>query len=212
MTTQEIINDIFHVYIDDSTELSVDQEVALADRIHKKICRQKPWEFLKKSASGTLSTSVDYVSLPSDFSFFIENNQYTDNSRSIDNNASPKVVFIGSDFSPYQIINFSDRRQYRNQEGYCYLDLANSRLVFTKQPSQAKSYEFDYISVPTTLTSGSTPALPAQFHPMIGYAMAFDSFIIQLFPKAQSYASENKMKYEEDMADLSYYNSQLILN
>ena len=211
MNTQQIIDEIFSVYIDDSTELSTEQEVALADRVHKKICREAPFEFLKKTASGNLSSTVPYVALPTDFSFFSENNMSTDNSVGIENNASPKVVFVGTEYTPYQIINFSDRRYYRNKNGYAYLDLANDRLVFTIQPTEAKSYEFDYIRVPTTLTADGTPELPEQFHPLIAWGMVTDGFIIQLFEKARSYQLENQAKYNSDMADLKYYNSELLL-
>src|SRR5437870_3060285 len=114
MTTQEIIDDIFHVYTDDTTELSSAEELALADRISKKIARSRPWEILKTEKTGTLSTTVPYVVLPDNFAHITENNQSTDNSIPVLNNAAARVVFVGSSYRPYQVINFSDRRQYRN--------------------------------------------------------------------------------------------------
>lgn len=209
MTTQDIVTDIFELYLDDTSELSSDQELDLADRIYKKVCRFRPWEFLKTSQTGTLSTSVPYVSLPANFAFLAENNLTTDNSVSIENNASPKVVFVGTSYRPYQVVSYSDRRQYLNKDGYAYLDLVNSRLVFTLQPTVADSYEFDYVKVPDTLTLITSPVFPSDFHPMIGYGMAVDGFIIQLFDKARSYAIENQAKYQSYMDDLSYYNAQL---
>lgn len=208
MTAQEII-DKFELYVDDSTELSETEELDLLNKVYQRVCSNRPWEFLKKSATGNLSTTVPYIALPSDFGYLSENNQYTDNSVGIDNNASPKVVFIGTAFTPYQIINFSDRRQYKDQVGYAYVDYANDRLVFTSQPTSADSYEFDYVAFPATLTLSDTPAFPARFHDVLVHLMAVDSMIIQMFPKAQSYATENQIKANDILADIAYYNAQL---
>ena len=213
MTAAEIIAK-FELYVDDSTELSAGEELDLLNKMYQKVCSDRPYEFLRKVATGTQSTSVPYVSLPADFGYFAENNTYTDNSVSIDNNAAPKVVFIvkSGAYTPYQIVNFSDRRQYDNQEGYAYLDIANSRLCFTKQPTTAYNYEFDYIAFPATLTLTDTPSFPARFHDVLVHLMAADSMIIQMFPKAQSYAAENQAKANSIMADMQYYNAQLNLS
>jgi hypothetical protein len=213
MKASEIITDIFELYLDDTTEMSSDEELALLNRIYKKICRNRPWEFLKKTASGSVLSSgtTYYITIPTDFSSFAENNQSTDNSVSVNNNSSPKVIFIGTSLRPYQIVNFSDRRQYANKNGFAYLDLANNKIVFTAQPDSL-TYEFDYIKVPTTLTANDDPILPEDFHPMIGFGMAVDGFIMQLFDKARSYAVENQGKYNDYLKDLAYYNSQLLLN
>lgn len=208
MLTSEII-ELFETYLDDTTELSSSEELALANRIYKDICRKRPWEFLKVPATGTLSISVPYVALPADFMYVAENHNFTDNSYETEDNQAGKVVFVGTNYQPYRVINYSDRRQYRDIDGYCYIDFANSRLVFTKQPTTASSYEFDYIKTPTDLTLATSPVFPSDFHPMIAFGMATDGFTIQLFDKARSYAVENQIKYEQYMRDLAYYNSQL---
>lgn len=213
MTGQEIII-AFEQYVDDATELNATEELALANKYYKKILRAKPWEFLKKTKTGTLSTSVPYVALPSDFSYLAENNQTTDIAVGIDNNASPKVVFVikSGSYVPYQVVNFSDRRQYLDKDGYCYIDIVNSRLYFTLQPTSTYSYEYDYIYMPDDITTGTSPILPSDFHAMIYHAMAVDHAIITLFDKARSYAGENQAKYNDYMKDLAWYNSQLLLN
>ena len=207
MNGEEIIK-LFELYVDDTTELSSSEELALLNRVYKMICSQKPWEFLRKEASGTQSTSVPYVALPSDFKYLAINHQFTDMSEGQENSVS-RVVFIGSAYSPYKIVNYSDRRQYRDQDGYAYIDIINSRLVFTKQPTTANSYEFDYIAVPEDITISTSPVFPADYHSMISYGMATDGFIIQLFDKAKSYERENKAKYDSYFADLAYYNAEL---
>lgn len=134
MTSEQIITG-FELQVDDTTELSSTEELAVLNRIYRKILSDRAWEFLKKSHTTTTSSSVPYVSLPSDFQYLTQNNNYTQNGYE----ASGPVVFVGSTYTPYRVVSWSDRRQYRDQEGYCYIDIVNSRLYFTKQPSSALS-------------------------------------------------------------------------
>jgi hypothetical protein len=208
MLASQIITS-FETYVDDATELSSTQELALLQKVYNKVWSDRPWEFAKKPATGTLSTTVPYVALPADFEHLVENNQYTDNTASY-GSATPKVVFTGSSYArTYQIINYSDRRQYYNQDGYAYIDLTTSRLVFTKQPIVADSYEFDYKAIADTLTTSSTPAFPARFHDMLYHLMAVDDDIILRFPKAQSYAPENQARGDSYLRDMAYWNANL---
>jgi len=204
MTATEIIQDIFELYVDDTSELSTTEELALLNRIYKRICRQRSWAILKTQASGTISQSgtTYYITLPTDFGFLIDNNQ-------TDGDDSPKVIFVGSSYVPYKVINFSDRRQHRDSDGYAYIDLANNRIVFTGNPtSNGTTYEFDYIKIPADLVAGDSPVFPADFHPIIGYGMAVDGYIIQLFDRARSYQQENQIKYNEGFKDMCLWDSQ----
>ncbi len=212
-TATEIIT-TFEAIVDDVTELSTSEELALLNRIYFRVCTERPWEFLKTNATGTMSGSGSdgyYVTIPSDFAFFSENFQYTNNAISPQTNASPKIIFIGSVKTPYQIVNYSDRRQYLGSAGYAYLDLANSKIVFTGTPVYT-TYDFDYIKVPATLTGSDTPAIPTRFQSILAFGMAVENDIMQLSPKAQSYAPENQAKYNAYLTDMCYWNSQLINN
>lgn len=211
MLTSEIFT-AFELYVDDTTELSASQELALANKVCREICNEKPWEFLKKSGTGSLSTSLPYINLPADFAYMIENNQSSDSSVMNDNNGAAKVVFVGSTYTPYQVVNWSDRRTYLNTNGYCYVDIVNSRLYFTAQPTIADTYEFDYIFNPVDLTTGTSPVFPARFHEMVYHGMAVQDEITQKYPKANSYAAENKAKYNDYMAQMSSWNARLGLN
>lgn len=212
MTIDTIITQ-FELQVSDVTELSTSEEYVIANRVYNKICNFRPWEFLKKEASGTLSSDANgyYITVPEDFAYFTENNQETNNTVSPQNNANPKVIFIGTNYDPYQIVNWSDRRQYLNKTNIAYLDLANSKIRVLG-PTSALTYEFDYIKVPTTLTTTLSPIFPARFHEIMVYGMAVDDSILQLSPKATSYAPENQLKYQGILDDMSYWNSQLINN
>lgn len=211
MLTSDIIKR-FELYVDDMTELSSQEELDLANKIYSQICDDRPWEFLKKAATGTTSTSVSYITAPSDFAYFSENKQATDNTRAYDGVSAPRVIFVGSTYREYKVINFSDRRQYRDQDGYVYYDAAQGRIYFTKQPTSADTYEFDYISAPTALTLATSPAFPERYQHAIYHGMAIDDDIIQRFEKARSYAGENAARYNKYLTDMRYWNAKLLNN
>lgn len=206
MTGTELINS-FELYVDDSTELSSSEELALLNKIYHQILDSRPWEFLKKEWSGT-TTALNYIALPTDFKFFCETQNYTDNSVSTELGKASKVVYVNN--SPYQVINWSDRRQYANSNGYCYLDMVNSRLYFTTTPGAGLSISADYIYKPADITLATSPVFPESYHPMIYHKMAVDDMVIQLFDKARSYAQENKAMYDDYMRSLTYWNSNLV--
>lgn len=212
MLSETIIQQ-FELQVSDITELSTSEEYVVLNRVYNRVCDMRPWEFLKTTASGSILSDADgsYIALPSDFAYLTENNSYTDNSIQQQNNAAPKVIFVGSTYTPYQVINFSDRRQYRNKSGFAYVDIVGSKIRFTNTPN-GSTYEFDYIKTPTTLAAGVTPLIPSRFHDILVYGMAIDDSIIQLSPKATSYAPENKAYFDSRIADMAYWNANLIAN
>ena len=197
MTAQQII-DFFHLLMDDTSDLSTAEELIVLNKIYKKICI-KPYEFLKVEEAGTLSASDTYVALPADFLMIPDN---------IVDHDSPKKVYVGSDNRIYNVINFADRRSYKDTDGFCYIDFANQRLTFTLQP-KAEAYSYDYIYIPADLAIGDTPVIPV-CQEVLAYGLATDSYIIQQFPKAQSYANENMAKFNSLLNDIDYYNSNLV--
>lgn len=210
MTIDNIITQ-FEMQVSDTTELALIEEYIVANRVYYAIANDRPWEWLKTQASGSiLQDSVGYyITAPSDFAYFIENNTTSENSNNINNNTTPKVIFVGNNYTPYQIINFSDRRQYRNNNNYVYYDAVNNAIRFTGTPI-SMTYEFDYIKAPATLTTGMSPFFPAQFHDLVVYGMAVDDQIVQLSPRATSYAPENKAKFDAILSQMRYRNAQLI--
>lgn len=212
MTSQEIITN-FELQVSDITELSSVEELYILNRVYNKVMSSRPWEILKTSKSGSISGSgIDgsYITLPTDFAFFSINANYTDNTISYQGNSSPIVIFMGSSKTPYYVVNYSDRVQYLGKTGYAYLDLANSKIVFTGTPNET-TYLFDYIKIPATLTLSTSPIIPDRFQDILVYGMAVEDNILQLSPKATSYASENQARYDALLVDLAYWNSQLIL-
>lgn len=137
MTTQEIINH-FHTLVDDDTTLSSDEELVLAEKVYRKVLRRVPWEFLRTPFSGTSSTLVPYIALPSDF-------------RSLIPVQNREVFYYGTDNQSYRIIPMARRIEFTAADGFAYLDMKNRRLVFTKQPAEAKIIQFDYIYRPNLL-------------------------------------------------------------
>lgn len=205
MTGQEIISK-FELYVDDMSELSTDEELALANKVYHKMCDDRDWEILKKEASGTLDTTTT-ITVPSDFSHILANYSYTNNAISTEINAKPIVVFVND--VPFQVVNWSDRKQYNNVNNICYLDVRSGQIVFPVAQSASATYTFDYKAVPEDLTLATSPIFPARFHDGIFHGMCVEDMIIQLFDKGRSYAAENQSLYASYIRDMAMWNAQL---
>ena len=204
MTKSAIITKA-QLYLDDTSELSTQEFSDLFDKMYRKVNSDRPWEGTKKEGTGTTSTSVPYISLPADFLFLTQNYNYTDSSEY----ASRPVVFRGTTYTPYEVVSWSDRRQYR-EDNKAYIDFANSRLYFTKQPTVAESVEFDYHAQKTALTNNDEPWFPDEYHDVLYHMMVADDFIIQQSDKAKSYRTENEKIAKDYLEQMAYWNSQLV--
>lgn len=205
MTKTQIITKA-KLYLDDSSELSDQEWSDLFDKFYRIFNSSHVWEGTKSEASTTTSTSVPYVALETDFLFLTNNYSYTDASYE----ANRPVVFRGSNYTPYEVVSWSDRRRYRNSDGYAYIDIANSRLYFTKQPTAAEAVEYDYHAQATALTDSDSPWFPAEYHDWLYHRMVSDDYMIQQSPKAKSYAAENRAAAEEIMQNAKFWNAQLV--
>lgn len=191
----------FRLQVDDASELSSQEELDLANDVYGTICDDRDWEWLKSTATGTLSTSVDYVALPANFKKLIPN-EY-----------SKSYVLVGDSYEPYLVIPFSSRREYRNIGGYCYIDQANMRLVFTKQPTTASSYEFDYIIVAPDLDEvSSEPLFRSGLDPIIAYGMAAMFSNIEQPEKNLSYQRENQQLFNSSLSDMGTEDAMIKLS
>jgi len=201
MFTSEIIAR-FRLQVDDATELSSDEELALLTEVYDEVCNDRPWEFLKKQFSGVTSTSVPYIALSSDFKMFSPNKD------------GKTVIFVGTKFDEYTVVPYSSRREYRDHGGYCYLDMVNRRLYFTLQPTSVESVEYDYIYIPPALTV-TPPTSPLnttnQFGNMIAYGMAAKFNPIEQSDKATSYRNENYNSYRSMLEDFAVEDANIKL-
>lgn len=190
MLTSEIVSR-FNLQVDDDSELSTEEGVALAQEVYDEVANDRGWEWLKAQGSGNTSTSVPYVALPSDFKELTQNKD------------DETIVFVGTELDEYKVIPYSSRRDYRDIGGFCYLDIPNSRLVFTLQPTEVKAIEYDYIKIPPLLTSTTEPLVKTtSFGNMIAYGMASRFPSIEGADKGNSYATDNRKEYEKILSDL----------
>lgn len=196
-------NDIiikFETFAGDSTELSTQEELDLVQKIYNQILAATEWEFLKKTITGSISGST--IPLPSDFSNFSKNYQ------------EQKVIFVttpgATSPSPWYIIPFNKKSEYRNASGYAYLDMSNQQIVFTGPPTSGSSYEFDEIYVPPILDIvSSNPVFPIRFYDIIYHGMLVDNDIIQIMDKARGYQEQNQTRYNQLLSDMQYWNSTI---
>lgn len=205
MTAAEIITK-FELYLDDTTELSTQEELDLLNKVYRFWNSSHTWEGTKSEFSGTTSTSVATVALPDDFLYLTANNNFTDASEE----AGRPVVFRGTDYAPIKVVSWSDRRQYRNNNNYAYIDYANSTLAFTATPTKVEAIEYDYHAQKADLTLTDTPWFPAEYHDGLFHFMAADDFMIQQAPKMKSYAAENTNAALDILNNAKLWNSQLV--
>ena len=194
------------LYLDDSSELSSVEFSDLFDKMYNTINVSRLWEGTKREGSATTSTSVPYVSTASDFLSLVANANYTDSSYA----ASRPVVFRGTNLKPYSVVSWSDRRQYRNNDGIAYVDFANSRIVFTKQPSAVETVEYDYQASMPALELTESPWFPGEFHDAIYHLMVSDDFMIQNSDKAKSYARDNQAEAARIIQQMVMWNARLV--
>lgn len=205
MTKQEIITKA-QLYLDDTTDLSDAELSDLFDMKYRDLNSRKPWEGTKKVGTGTTSTSVPYIALALDFLYLTQNANHTGS----EYEAQRPVVYVGTTYEPYQVVSWSDRRSYRDQDGYAFIDWPNLRLQFTAQPTSAKAVEYDYHGTMTELGDAGVPWFPEEFHPWLFHEMVVDDFIIQQSDKAKSYAIENQQKADRYYNNMCYWNSNLV--
>lgn len=199
MTLSEIVEK-FELQVDDSSELSDAEAYDLANDVYTEIQNDRDWEWLKATATGTTSVSVPYIALPADF-------------RNIAPNKDNKsVVFVGTDYQEYVVVPFSSRRDYRDQDGYCYIDIPNQRLYFTYQPTSAKTVEYDYIKVAPTLTANTSPLMRMGMHKIISIGMASKFNPIELTDKPNSYRNENLIEYANLLHQLALEDARIKLS
>ncbi len=189
--TADILNN-FYTLIGDTTELSSEEIIDLANKIYYEILRQKEWEFLKKEATGSISGTD--ITQPDDFS----------------NLLTEPLIYIGSNSSEFKVIPFSERRKYTNQQHFAYYDARQEKFVF--MVSQADTYSFDYVYMPDPLDlAGENPVFPARFWGMIPFFMASDNDFLQLVEKQRSYAAENRTRGEMILKDMSVWNDNITM-
>lgn len=201
MTAQQIITK-FELYLDDSTELSSVESLELLNKHYRMINSSHTWEGTKAEFSGSVSGTT--VSLPSDFLYLTQNNNMTDSSEY----AERPVVFLGTQYTPIEIVSWSDRRQYRDNGNYAWVDFPNTNLVFAA--SKSDTVEFDYHAQKADLAVDDTPWFPAEFHDAIYHFMCADDYIIQQSPKAKSYRDENIGMGTTILNNMKWWNSQLV--
>lgn len=195
----------FNLYSGDTADLSTDEEYALLNKIYHGVLDEKDWEFLKKEYSGTTSGSVPYIALPSDFKNITVN--YDD-----ENGEPEQVVFVGPNFDKYKVIPFSQRRNYRDQDGYCYVDKRQSRLYFTIQLDGSLAVEFDYVYTPDDVTANESPVIDETHQDIIYHGMIMDFYAIDETEKGRSYYAEHAQSYQKfltRMANINLKNSGL---
>lgn len=212
VTLDDIIEK-FELQVNDLTELSTEEETDLANDKYNVICDDRPWLFLRRPATGALAydstVSMWYAPVPADFKQFCIDDQYTDNTIEVDNNAEPIAIYVGANKDRYQVINYSDRRRYNSRGGVAYLDPVQNKIYFPVAPSDTSIYDFDYIIIPPDLVDGDDePLFPIRFRILIVYLMAMDNDVLQRSSAANSQAGQNNALYQSRLGDMQLWDAE----
>jgi hypothetical protein len=195
LTGQQII-DRFELYTDDTTDLSSDEELILANDKLRLVYMEQPWEFLRRKKAGVIE-SDGKITLSSDFDEFLEN--FSDDAAY--GEPVMKVVYIGSQKAPYLVVPMGQRNA-NSFSNVCWIDPSDGKINFAQSPGVGASYEYDYKTSPDDITVSTSPKLPAEYHPMIVFSMLIDEDIIKKSEKARSNMQDNAVQYQRYLKNL----------
>lgn len=193
LTGQQII-ERFELYTDDTTDLSSDEELILANDKLRLIYMEQPWEFLRRKKSGNVE-SDGKITLASDFDEFLEN--FTDDPT--EGEATMKVVYVSR--SPYLVVPMGQRNA-NSFSNVCWIDPSDGKINFAQNPGVGAAYEYDYKTSPDDITVSTSPKLPPEYHPMVVFSMLIDEEIIKKSEKARSSIQDNAVQYQRYMKNL----------
>jgi len=193
LTGQQII-DRFELYTDDTTDLSSDEELILANDKLRLVYMEQPWEFLRRKKAGNVEGDGK-ITLPTDFDEFLEN--FTDDPAI--GEAIMKVVYVNR--SPYLVVPMGQRNA-NSFSNICWIDPSDGKINFAQSPGAGASYEYDYKTSPDDITVATSPKLPAEYHPMIVFSMLIDEEIIKKSEKARSSMQDNFVQYQRYLKNL----------
>lgn len=190
---QQII-ERFELYTDDTTDLSSDEELIIANDKLRLIYMEQPWEFLRRKKSGSVE-SDGKITPPSDFDELMEN--YSEDPTI--GEPITKMVYVGR--SPYLVVPMGQRNA-NNYSNVCWVDPTDGKINFAQSPGSGASYEFDYKTSPEDIAVGTSPKLPAEYHPMVVFSMLIDEEIIKKSEKARSSMQDNFVQYQRYLKNL----------
>lgn len=195
LTGQQII-ERFELYTDDTTDLSSDEELILANDKLRLIYMEQPWEFLRRKKAGVIE-SDGKITLSSDFDEFLEN--FSDDAAY--GEPVMKVVYIGSQKAPYLVVPMGQRNA-SSFSNVCWIDPSDGKINFAQSPGVGAAYEYDYKTSPDDITVATSPKLPPEYHPMIVFSMLIDEDIIKKCEKARSNMQDNAVQYQRYLKNL----------
>lgn len=206
-TGTDIINK-FNLHTDDTTELSTEEALDLANEKEKLICSEMEWEFLRKAFSGT--TNVDgTITAPSDFVHFMKN--YSEDPTS--NVPESAVVYVNG-YTPYFVVPMGGRNNFNQVNGVfgsqniCWYNPSTKKIEFPTNIGSGVAVTFDYQYLPADFTLLTEPTIPAQYRMAIVYLMCIDDDVIQKSEKARSNVSENNSFYQKQLTNLKHLNAK----
>jgi hypothetical protein len=107
----------------------------------------------------------------------------------------------------YKLVNYSERRQYKDNTAVAYFN--GSNLYFVVTPDAGLEVLGDYIKYPDDISLLTSPIFPDRFHKILAYKMAISDFIIQANLSDNTSIENNTALYRDYLSRMQYYNARL---
>lgn len=193
-TLEEIISK-FELYTDDTTELSTEEEQALALQKTREIVGDSVWQFMRTKFAGTLVNGE--CDIPTDFGRLMPN--YSED----ETNYIPNKVVVWVGGSPYDVRPMGARNF--NGSNFFYIDYPRRKLVGVGILSG--TFECDYQPIPDSVLD-----IPVDYRMVIVWAMLIDDEIIQKVEKARSNLNEHAESYRQVLGRMRKWDNSFLLN
>jgi hypothetical protein len=199
MLASEIISN-YQLQTDDQTQLSDAEALALLNRVLRKIYNTRPWGFLMKSYTGSVSNKS--MDLPTDYQYLIPT--YDANGETLNIYSLNDVV---------RVIPWDEVRNYTQgvtepNVPYAYVDLRTDTIKLLTTRYNGKDMSMDYIYSPSSILTTGSPAIPSRFQDILPYLMTVESNTIDQGEKGMSYTPENNSAAYAILEDMIYWDNQ----
>tara|TARA_R110000851_G_scaffold262727_1_gene415222 strand:- start:363 stop:953 length:591 start_codon:yes stop_codon:yes gene_type:complete len=185
MQTEKVINK-FRVWVDDASELSIEEELDLAHEKLDEILGERTWSFLKKTASVDIVNSE--VILPEDFKYVIKVGLPED------------YLYVKVGNVKVRIVALEDRFEWGTTT-VAYIDYSESKIKFNQSISGIA--EFDYIMESSELSMDSVVIGPRSMGYAVARLMARDFYTLDQTENGRSQYQSNEMAYQKLLDQMS---------
>lgn len=123
--------------------------------------------------------------------------------------ALPIKLMVGDDYQPYDLINFEDQRNYRDNSRGFFIDQANGTYALTGTVGKTATIYLYHTKYSADITSGTSWAFPSRFHTLLPYKMAQIYYAADAGEKSRSWDDRWALYYDTAFKAMEMWDAQL---